>query len=440
LAPTRTLAGLLFVALAALIAPAPEAQADDKPGEWPSRMDQAHVAEILGDMGFDTDRRSDGNLIVTWTAQPTKVRGAIEVKSRSATHQTPSLTAFALIPAAALRYLSRHDLSDFSERWNKRQPIGRELILANSGVLAYQDILVPKPSVEAEQSFRDEIRDFQTVLGDLIAALDRESKLHAGDGEKAYSEDWELSDPSTLPGRAIGLLETREGYLCTASLVAEDVILTAAHCVLDEGDIHRRPERFSAGYDHGDTVATAGILSLFVSPDYDPDRNVNPSSDDTRPDLDWALLRLDQPIGRKTGFLQVRRVDKTGLELLGSSWTVIQIGYGGGVRRPKLRRNCLPGEVESEYQYSTQCGLEKGDSGSPVLLLEGDQYRIIGVNYAWANSELVNHASFAVGSAAFDKPLRDFLGGALAGVSVKDWMRNPKDESEPNMGQRSNLH
>ena len=86
---------------------------------------------------------------------------------------------------------------------------------------------------------------------------------------------------------------------------------------------------------------------------------------------DWALLTLDSPIGRQTGIIDVFAATKPDLNGIvdDAKSDVIQIGYGGqGGFRPKLRHSCGPADVLDARYYTTQCGLVKGDSGSPLLL------------------------------------------------------------------------
>jgi len=113
---------------------------------------------------------------------------------------------------------------------------------------------------------------------------------------------------------------------------------------------------------------------------------------------------------------------------------VIQIGYGGQSGfRPKLRHDCGPADVLDARHYTTQCGLVKGDSGSPLLLHEDGKYRIIGINYAWVDLDFINHVFLVVGSASFDPTLKDLIAGKMQATPVKEWIKAPQDK-----GQQSN--
>jgi len=442
LPPTRSLAGLLIVALVAWLAPALSAQADELPA---GSMTVAQASTVVTQLGIDTKPSSDNDeLEVTWIEGSIPVNGYISLNV-DARGMINSIDPLAPIPAALTRYLNRAALRSFARRWNADNKGPEYLDLDKSGVF-YLAVMYPRVSAPYDAAlFKRQIGDFRAALRRALDELERESKANASEGDKAYASDWELADPSQLPARAVGRLETQGGYLCTATLVADDIILTAAHCVMDDKGHHKKPLAFYAGIDHGDAVATAGILAVHIDPAFDPVHQFDGNSINNNPALgrDWALLQLDAPIGQKAGTIEVFAATKAQLERIvsNSNSDVIQIGYGGqGGRRPKLRHDCGPADVPDARYYTTQCGLVKGDSGSPLLLEEDGKYRIIGINYAWIDLDYINHVFLMVGSAAYDATLKDLVSGTLQATSVKDWMTDPKGETEPGMGQPSGLH
>ncbi len=96
---------------------------------------------------------------------------------------------------------------------------------------------------------------------------------------------------------AVGQLELRGWPICVATLVAPDLVLTAAHCLFSPGthqalalgDLRFRVGGFSAR-------AYRGVVDSRIAEGFQPDAPVSP--DRMRRDL--ALLRLDYPLAAST--------------------------------------------------------------------------------------------------------------------------------------------
>ncbi|MGH6882512.1 trypsin-like serine peptidase [Hypericibacter sp.] len=421
------LAGLAFILT--FVATLATGFADDAPA---GTLTAAQASKTVEDLGIDSKPSSDAKEIeVTWVKGKVPVPGSITLNV-DAQGKVRAIDPLAPIPADRILFLSRETLQNFTLRWNSENPGAEHLDLENSGVLVLT-ATYPRASAPYDAAMlKRQIGTFRSALDRALDDLDRESKAHQSQGDKAYASDWELADPSKMPARAVGRLETQGGYICTATLVAEDIILTAAHCVMDDKGRHKKPLQFNAGIDHGDAVATANVTAVHVDPDYDPVHQFDGKTiDNPIFGRDWALLKLDAPIGRDTGTIDVFAATRSDLEGIvdDTKSDVIQIGYGGqGGFRPKLRHRCGPADVLDARYYTTQCGLVKGDSGSPLLLHQGEKYRIIGINYAWVDLDYVNHVFLVVGSAAFAPTLKDLVSGKLQATPVEDWIKDPSDD------------
>jgi protease YdgD len=431
----RTLAGLALIALCA--AGIGKSRADEAAS---GPVTAAEAARLTEQLGVEVRPSSEADeLEVTWIADKPVVSGHIVLKL-DAHGNVGAIDPVAPIPADRILYLGREALQSFASHWNIQNPGPEYLELDKSGVF-YLTTGYPQGAKPYDAArYKRQIADFRTALNHALEDLARQSKTNEAQGDKAYASDWELADPSRMPARAVGRLETQGGYICTATLVADDIILTAAHCVMDEKGRHMKPLVFNAGIDHGEAVATANILAVIVDPDYDPVHQFNRKSiDDPVFGRDWALLTLDAPIGKQAGKIDVFAATKAQLDRIvnSSSSDVIQIGYGGQSGfRPKLRHDCGPADVLNARYYTTQCGLVKGDSGSPLLVHEDGKYRIIGINYAWVDLDYINHVFLVVGSAAFDPTLKDLVSRKRQAISMKDWIKDPDDKSKPGaMGQ-----
>ncbi len=165
---------------------------------------------------------------------------------------------------------------------------------------------------------------------------------------------------------------------CTATLIADDLILTAAHCIYDP-ETGRKYDiagyEFQAGWRNGRAESYRRIRAAQAHPDYRMTLKTNVE----RIKNDVALLRLDVPIRNSN-------IAPVGMAALPDAGQMVGlISYARGrVDAPSLQDTCLVRSRHSGVLVMT-CSVDYGASGSPVIIYSNGQPQVVSIVSAMAD-------------------------------------------------------
>lgn len=214
-------------------------------------------------------------------------------------------------------------------------------------------------------------------------------------------------DPDGLRSSVVQI-ESSRGELCSGVVIAPDLVLTAAHCVLQRAAyrvvlVDRRFRR----------VAVRAIAAA-MHPEFVPGTTPR-----TQPGIDLAILKLAEPLGA-----EFTPLDPDGSVAVGAGEYVDLAGFGlsaenrrGSARVLRQTRLVSLGMLqvanrvlvvadEDRLAETTGAGACRGDSGGPVVRGRPGGYQLLGI-VSWSSGALRSRTATACGGLTAVTPVAE---------------------------------
>ncbi|NJL64613.1 MAG: trypsin-like serine protease [Methylacidiphilales bacterium] len=198
--------------------------------------------------------------------------------------------------------------------------------------------------------------------------------------------------PWSAIGRVQGITTENKEYHCTGTLIAEDVVLTNAHCVINP-ETRKLSQRiaFSPNVINGKVANQADVAEV-VNVVYGTDFGGSALENQTN---DWAILKLDKPIGLKYGYLGWKSLSDA--TLTRNQKAYIFVGYSGDFPNPNNQKyqfftagagftasaqaGCSITQAQSNVLFH-DCDTTGGSSGGAIIGVIDNKPYIVGLNNA----------------------------------------------------------
>jgi trypsin len=206
------------------------------------------------------------------------------------------------------------------------------------------------------------------VAGLFGAALAGLAPAHAINGGKGA--------PAEIAAQTVQIVSTR-GSICSAAVIARDLLLTAGHCVQPKAN-------YAVSIDEGAGPRIVPITVIRLHPQYDPHQ-----FETRKPSPDMAIVQVSEPLPAR--FRPARLATERALPKNGD--TFMLAGYGFSVdgdpdSMGKVRAVMLPSigntagiMVRVSAGHGSSAGACTGDSGGPAF--RGD---VLAAVIGWINT------------------------------------------------------
>jgi protease YdgD len=217
------------------------------------------------------------------------------------------------------------------------------------------------------------------------------------------------------PWSAIGRLQIGDDGHCTGTLIDESWVLTNAHCVIDSKThkITTEPLAFLPNLIDGKLQSDddrAQVIKVIAGTDFsDSDVIPNPN--------DWAMVKLDRPLGKTYGTIGWKAIPSTLLIKNTRKFTLA--GYSSDFPNAEryteftagpgltagLHQSCSITGEQSDKVLIHNCDMRAGASGSAILGWIDDEPYIVAINNAERYNRFTNagYENYAVNVSRIDE-------------------------------------
>lgn len=242
------------------------------------------------------------------------------------------------------------------------------------------------------------------------------------------NDDRVLMDTGVFPWSVVGYIEFDAGGTCTATLIGEDVLITAAHCISDNSRIDAAGV-FRTGENLPDGPRSARVVDYLMDENWD---EAAFSAGDTLDGTDWALLRLDQPLGVELGHVGYEAlIDDQGSRAALRA-PIRQAGYSWDTGT-NLSGNldCRIIEVFDDNTMAHNCDTTRGDSGSPFMTERNGEWRIVATDSNFRSNPDGPFIYIAARSDRWTPMVEDFAAGRIGNGGLRPQGPGKPGKPEP---------